>query len=285
LHEKSEKVTMESWQNVIRCKPNANVSVAETAFKNVKAGYKNCRWEEETLEVNVVQCSVELEAIQSMMSSVQKMKEVKGELMVDKTACKAALGEDYESQLRRLANTWDDAYQTLAASQVDLGDHKKRLVEKQTKCANATKLHADKVKACKEVASQMDKAKCVVADLLGKDCAAYRQCFHKSKTNYELTVTTVKQTLKLIKKQLKALNRISCYVKGGDDSDKLENCGKRRSGHRIDLPPIQFGEPGDAYCYELREQPCNIAYVNVNYEGKAELCTPCVGIKGKISDY
>jgi hypothetical protein len=211
------------------------------------------------------------------------MKEVKGKMMVDKKVCNAATGEDYESQLKRLVDTWDHAYRELAASQVDLGAHSKSLVEKQKKCKNAAKLHADKVKACKGVASQMDKAMCAVAGIQSKHCASYRKCFHKAKTNYQLLVTTVKQTMKLIKRQLKALNRISCYSKGGNDVEKLKKC--KRAGKSIRLRRIPFGDPGGAYCDVERERPCNIGYVNEHYDGDATLCTPCIGIKGKMSDY
>jgi len=282
LHGKSKNLTLASWKDYLKCKANPNISkAAKAVFSNVSAGYKQCKWEEQSLELNVVQCRVEIESIEEMRSAEKEMKKAQGKLMVGEKVCKTAYGEDYESQLKRLVETWDNAYRSLAASQKPLPDKKKSLAVKRAKCNATTKLHEAKVKVCKTVASKMDKAKCEVAGLLSKECKSYRKCYHKAKTSYELLVTDVKQTLNLIKDQLNALTRISCLIKADKDVEKLKACQDMEDEKYEDLD-IKFETPGDGFCYEETERPCNLAYITVYYEGKAELCTPCVGPKGKL---
>lgn len=239
----------------------------------------------EILGMKVTSCKVELQAIQSMMSADKAMSKVKGKLMIDEKVCHTAVGEDYGAQIERLAKTWDNAYQSLLASEADLGDHKKSLVEKKAKCANTTKFHADKVKVCKGVALFMDKAKCAVADKLSKHCSGYRKCFEASKTSYLLLKMTVKQTVKTIEQQLNVLDKIKCYLDPKKTAKELEECKTKALtvGLIPVLSPIKYKKPGDAECAEEYSYPCNLQYVTAVYDGQAELCTPCVGIKGRVS--
>merc|ERR1712008_486066 len=95
LHKKSENTTKESWKKVISCKNKPKkkvIGAAKKSFTTVKKGYKDCQWKEETLELNVVRCKVELEAHESMISAAKKNEKVKGKMMVDKKVCNAATG-------------------------------------------------------------------------------------------------------------------------------------------------------------------------------------------------
>jgi len=275
---------MESWKKVEKCKsPKPNASSVDAAFKKENAAYEQCRDEEKDLELDDVKCKIEADSIEAMMSADAKMKEVQGHLMVDKTVCKTAFGEDYGMQLERLASTWDDAFRKLAASQGGGEKYNKSLAEQKAKCKKSTKLQADKLKACKSSASKMDKAKCAVAEYWSKHCATYTKCFVKAETKYSLLVKTVKQALGLIKDQLNALDQVSCYIKAADKVDKLEEC-KNIEKKDFDDFDIDFPIAGNGECYEPPYRPCTVGYVTVHYDGEAEWCTPCIGVKGKIGD-
>lgn len=284
LHTKSKEDTMKSWKAVEKCKSKPNVSSADNAFQKEVAGYKKCRTEEQNLEIDVVKNKAEMTSIELERSAKKKMQKVQSKLMVDKKVCKTGFGEDYEMKLERLAKTWDDAYKALAASQIGSKKNDPELAEAKALYKKSIKLHKDKIKACKTTASNMDKAKCALFEIVSKHCATYTKCFHEHKTKFDLLVTTVKQTLALIKAQLNALSKISCYIDSGDNRLKLKECSDNNDEEFEDMN-IDFPNPGDGYCEQDSWKPCTTGYLTVYYGGvhKAHLCTPCLGIKGKKS--
>merc|ERR1712008_667544 len=133
------------------------------------------RYEEETIELTVTKCKVELESLETAIAAEKQLKRVQGNLLIDKRVCKAAFGEDYASQLKRLTKTWNNAYLSLTSSvnSKDLKKQRKSVAAQKKVCEKSSKTHKDKVKVCNKVAPKMDKSLCVVADKLSKHCAAY----------------------------------------------------------------------------------------------------------------